>query len=356
MQIDMHYYGTYAVARIAGFSPEDARIVATADQFVDDAVTAGPVSLSGRAYMLPTVTSHKPYELIENSDAIDQWRVWLPFHFLPGVSGNDGERRLLCMWGEPENPVAEAVLNLALGERSRAHGLHFLGLVGHVLQDTYAHYGFSGMALDRNRIDQKTLKVRNKGSLSAWFERALRSFTGRLGGSLAEATRLGHASVATFPDLPYLKWSFSYETAPGVDPGYGLEKRDNPKSYYRSLTRLHALFRAYRNGLPSMEQSGGHTPFERGTAGALQALLTRIEPDKQTRCDLWRERIADGSLFPALPEDGDVAYDGARWRFAVMESNANAALTEAYRFNRAARRYLDAVLTEVLPGADLLVL
>lgn len=30
MQIDMHYYGTYAVARIAGFSPKEARTAAYA--------------------------------------------------------------------------------------------------------------------------------------------------------------------------------------------------------------------------------------------------------------------------------------------------------------------------------------
>ncbi|EGB16474.1 hypothetical protein DND132_3271 [Pseudodesulfovibrio mercurii] len=355
MQKDMHFYGTYAVARIAGFAPEEARIVATADQFVDDATLAAPVSLNGRAYLLPVVSSHGMFELAKNSNTIDQWQVWLPFHFLPGNQGNDGERRLICLWGEPDNHVAEAVLNLALGERRKAHGLHFLGLVGHVLQDTYAHYGFCGMASDRNRIDQRTLTVRNKGSFEAWAEGVCRTFEGRFTGSVAEETRLGHASVATFPDLPYLKWGFRYKTAPELYPGYDLEERDNPGSFYLACTRLHALFRAYRNGLPSMEQSDGHASFSRQTSGALRSLLGRIEPELAARCGLWRERIADGSLFPALPEDRDVAYDDAPWRFAVMENNAGATLTHAYLFNRAARRYLDAVLTEVLPGADLLV-
>jgi hypothetical protein len=355
MQIDMHFYGTYAVARIAGFSPQEAKVVATAAQFVDDSLLAEPVSLSGQGFLLPVVSSHGMFELAKNSNTIDQWQVWLPFHFLPGNRGNDAERRLICLWGEPDNPVVEAVLNLSLGERRKAYGLHLLGVVSHVLQDSYSHYGFCGMATDRNRIHQKTLSVLNRGSFKAWVDAALKHFSARFAGSVAEETRLGHASVAIFPDLPYLKWRFRYEEAPGLEPGYDLENRDNPKSYYRSCTRLHALFRAYRNGLSSMEKGTGHAAFEQKTAPVVRAILGKVEPDGEKRCALWRKRIADGSLFRVLPEDETVAYDDKPWRFAVMENNAGAALTDAYHFSRAARRYLDAVLTEILPGANLLI-
>ena len=34
MQIDMHFYGVYAMARAAGLDPETARTVAQASQFV----------------------------------------------------------------------------------------------------------------------------------------------------------------------------------------------------------------------------------------------------------------------------------------------------------------------------------
>lgn len=356
MQKDMHFYGTYAVARIAGFAPGEALTVATASQYVDDSTLADPVSLNGQAYLLPVVSSHGMFELIKNSNAIDQWHVWLPFHFLPGNKGNDAERRLICLWGEPDNLVAEAVLNLALNERDQDHGLHLLGVVSHVLQDTYAHYGFCGIASDRNRIDERTLKILNRGSLDAWFKGVHQTFVGRFTGSVASETRLGHASVATFPDLPYLKWSFQYEAAPGLDLGYGLDERDNPESYYRACTRLHALFRAYRDGLPSIGESDGHVPFESGTEAAIRSTLNTIEDDKEKRCGLWRERIADGSFFVPLAQDKEVVYNTASWQYQFLEGNAGAALTHAYRFNQAARRYLDAVLTDVLPGANLLMI
>ena len=107
MQIDMHYYGTYAIARMAGFAPEQARILSTAAQFVDEAVAANPVDLNGQSYLLPVISAHKMYELIKNSDMMDQWRVWVPFHFLPGGRGNDAARRLICLWGEPKNEAVD---------------------------------------------------------------------------------------------------------------------------------------------------------------------------------------------------------------------------------------------------------
>lgn len=38
MQLDMHFYGIYALARAAGVKPEVARTIAYASQFVDDAI------------------------------------------------------------------------------------------------------------------------------------------------------------------------------------------------------------------------------------------------------------------------------------------------------------------------------
>ena len=46
MQIDMHFYGVYAMARAAGLDPKTARIIAHASQFVDDA-THNPKRVSG---------------------------------------------------------------------------------------------------------------------------------------------------------------------------------------------------------------------------------------------------------------------------------------------------------------------
>ena len=44
MQIDMHFYGIYALARAAGIKPDSAHTIASASQFVDDALD-GEVSI-----------------------------------------------------------------------------------------------------------------------------------------------------------------------------------------------------------------------------------------------------------------------------------------------------------------------
>lgn len=349
MQVDMHFYGTYAIARIAGFPPDQARTVATAAEFVDEAVTAEPVEMNGLTYMLPVVSAHRMYDLAENSNVMDQWRVWLPFHFLPGGYGDRVADKVVCAWGEPDNVAVESILRLALNQRGQRHGLHLLGIVTHVLQDTYAHYGFSGFATDRNRIRQSTLvsEINDFGDL-------LNVLWGKASGALAEGSRLGHASVSTCPDTPHLAWRFRYEERPDIPVDYDLENRDNQHSFYLSCTRLLALYRAFRAGDESINEPDGHAAFAPAAEASIKAILALDDNNKDNRSELWRERIEAGGLFEASREDRDVRYDDAGWRFDIMRDNAVAATTDAYQFNQAAARYLDHVHDEVLPGLGIL--
>ena len=58
MQLDMHFYGVYALARAAGLKPETAEIVACASQFVDDAIDDDHVLVSNNQAIVPTMISH----------------------------------------------------------------------------------------------------------------------------------------------------------------------------------------------------------------------------------------------------------------------------------------------------------
>ena len=57
-QIDMYYYGTYAMARAAGFKSEPARIIATSAQFVDDNAASSHVNFKYRARIDQEATAH----------------------------------------------------------------------------------------------------------------------------------------------------------------------------------------------------------------------------------------------------------------------------------------------------------
>jgi len=67
MQEDMHYYGTYAMARAAGLEVKHAKIIAYAAQYVDDSTaTDSEVHKDGGMFMT-IATAHTNSEAIKNA-------------------------------------------------------------------------------------------------------------------------------------------------------------------------------------------------------------------------------------------------------------------------------------------------
>ena len=56
MQIDMHFYGTYALARAAGIKPDSAHTIAYASQFVDDALEGEVNVLENHKAVFPKIS------------------------------------------------------------------------------------------------------------------------------------------------------------------------------------------------------------------------------------------------------------------------------------------------------------
>ena len=103
MQLDMHYHATYAMARAAGIEPNDAQIIATSAQFVDDNVARSHVTFRDGSRIDQEATAHHPIDL-SNRDDRDQRRVWVPFHFIPGNEGDSYTERLKCRMDSPDRP------------------------------------------------------------------------------------------------------------------------------------------------------------------------------------------------------------------------------------------------------------
>ena len=57
MQVDMCYYGTYAMARAAGLGPDDCRIIGAADQLIDN-LAKDSISIKDGADMDVNATAH----------------------------------------------------------------------------------------------------------------------------------------------------------------------------------------------------------------------------------------------------------------------------------------------------------
>ena len=83
MQEDMHYYGTYALARAAGLDVKYARVIAYAAQYVDDSTTNDSEVHEDGGMFETTATAHTNAEAALNSatDHLEQRKVWVPFHF-----------------------------------------------------------------------------------------------------------------------------------------------------------------------------------------------------------------------------------------------------------------------------------
>jgi hypothetical protein len=87
MQIDFHHGVTYGCARLAGFSADDAKIVAHSAQSVDDATAEGEIWFDNGMIYPRTASAHKMLDYRNMRDLANH-RVWLPFHFLPGNGGD----------------------------------------------------------------------------------------------------------------------------------------------------------------------------------------------------------------------------------------------------------------------------
>src|ERR1700735_4575627 len=104
MQIDFHHGVTYVTARLAGFTPAEATTIATAAQYVDDAVNSGTVSFDNGAMYARISSAHKMLDY-RNFEALADHLVWLPFHFLPGNGG-------LPAGQHPEGPFVKKLVCL----------------------------------------------------------------------------------------------------------------------------------------------------------------------------------------------------------------------------------------------------
>lgn len=80
MQVDIHYYGTYVMARAAGLAPDDCRVIATSAQFVDDNTGKDSITFRDGARVDVAATAHHALDAA-SLEPEGQRNVWLPFHF-----------------------------------------------------------------------------------------------------------------------------------------------------------------------------------------------------------------------------------------------------------------------------------
>ncbi len=344
MQQDMHYYGTFVLARAAGIDRDSAQIIATAAQFVDDNAIENHIAFLDGGRIDSEATGHHTLSGA-NVDRIDQRKVWVPFHFLPGNEGNSYYENMVC---RKNSTIAQEMVEHNLSLSDRAYARELIGITAHVYADTFSHHGFSGFSSDTNRIDIDSLSIDSELSASLLDHlndkraRFIDKFKAMAAGSLSQG--LGHGAVLTYPDKPYLKWRFTYESGEEAI-------RDNPKDFLEGCEALHKMFCKFKALQPDFGSDEG-VLFLHITDKIKTVLAT--EGSMEERIQAWRDIAESGDLFAAggesIPE-----YDQGLWAkqwedLKETDDSSDAVNQNIFCFFQAASTHRNYVLRDLLPS------
>lgn len=295
MQIDFHLGTTYVIARLAGFSPSEANVIASSAQYVDDAVKEGTILFKNRAAFNFIASAHKMLDY-RNFRDLSNHTVWIPFHFLPSneIKKNSGIadpffNKLIC---RPNSIIAQEMLINCSKNFSKTFGLYLTGITSHVYVDTWAHQGFVGMSHEYNTVtdifkadgsvDQEMLKYRKK-----YFKKNLvRSIWDHIQSwFVGKANPVGHGCVLSYPDLPYLSWAYK-------DWKGQMIYRNNTEDFISAATHLYDFYIKLRkdHALPIPPR------IEKDWDLIAHLLANTNLEEGDERLKIWKQEIQAGSF------------------------------------------------------------
>jgi len=299
MQIDFHHGTTYVLARWAGFSQEQAEVIAYASQYVDDAVQSGIVDFTNGAKFERRASAHKVNDQYNFNDNANR-QAWVLFHFLPGNQGlpvEEGKdlsfiKTLVCC---PDSYVAREMLAECIMEKKRSYSLLRLGITLHVYADTWAHQGFAGVRDDINvaqlQADTEEDSLESRG-LRIW--------------------PLGHGMVLSYPDQSWRSWQYQDEDDNTI-------QHNNTERFLAAADAMMRFMRRYLlDDVADAQHVTGLTPEQ--TAILTEKFSGWTLTDEVVRHKAWLTGIAQGDfIFP-----GEViaysAVDASSWKVQALQT------------------------------------
>ncbi|MHA1796002.1 MAG: DUF6765 family protein [Promethearchaeota archaeon] len=296
MQIDFHFGMIYVLSRSVGFDANISEQIAWASQFVDDCKEDIKIVDENGNEIEHIVTS---YDAIHPNNFVfeEGFEVWIPFHFLPGGEGNSLPERLVCKKAS-ENLNATIIL-----AHYRENGFNpiYLGIILHVIGDTFSHQDFNGMLSNQNDIDDVKPLLENeeyedKKKIIEQIKTFLSMLTSRV---VTHIFRVGHAEANIRPDIPYMQWSYKKENEV-ISSINNLERVEEGLKFIYDILIEEAGNNGYSNPALSKEE-------------AVEKIIELIKifkiEDTQKRFNQWMSAINGKLLNDYIPED-NVEYKG----------------------------------------------
>ena len=151
MDGEFHYYITGIIARRAGFSEEDAMIIAHSSKLVDDNTTVFTVKdKDGEEY---SNYISQTYNILKPRKTL--MRIYSIFHFIPGnpmatsARRRDGKMHILNT--TPDNGLSRYAIYKAFNSPVEKK-LYSIGIATHSYADTWSHQNFVGFNDDFNGL------------------------------------------------------------------------------------------------------------------------------------------------------------------------------------------------------------
>jgi len=306
MQIDFHHTVTYVLARLAGFAHQEAVIVAHSAQYVDDAQNRGIILFDNGNKYNHIASSHSVTDVPHNLNNVEDYQVWVPFHFLPGNNGQPAgqgkdvsiNQRMLC---QPDSFVAADLCRAALATKGDQNTLHRLGITIHVYGDTWAHQRFCGF----------------EDHLNTSHDESQEGFLERVEAFAAEIASLGHGDVSVHPDQPFRTWKYRDSDNKEVS-------RSNLDIFIQACDRIFQFLMAYRGA------GGTHTQMVAQDRERLLSSLKSFDSENaETRHQQWLDLLAHGGFsFNALTQEQvlDLQYVPkgiGSWKYEALGTEAS---------------------------------
>ncbi|MEJ2406672.1 MAG: hypothetical protein P8171_20735 [Candidatus Thiodiazotropha sp.] len=270
VDIEFHYWMTGIIAERAGFSQDEAAVIAYASEYVDENdVSIAVVWPGGRRAPYRNFVSQTMNILRPRRELM---RVYPIFHFMPGDPEAESARRrdghLHILNTTPDSENARTLFDRAFSAPEHVR-LYRIGIATHMYADTWAHQNFVGWFDSFNHLD------------------------------MALMPDIGHADALRHPDWPAHRWEDNRLVESAVD------------NRMRFLDAAEAIFKRYCRYLKTQ----GRPDHSRRWARLKQELAMAMGPGFSGDENWYREGRLQGykSLVPWLPE-----FDERDWFNAAI--------------------------------------